>query len=74
MVLQILTPNKYPRGSSQYKKTLVKYGASIGANATIVCGHTIGRWALIAAGAVVTKMFRLCVNGRRSCQADRMGL
>lgn len=45
---------KYPqKGSSYYVKTLVKEGASIGANATIVCGHTIGRHALIAAGAVV---------------------
>lgn len=45
---------KYPqRGSSYYMQTLVKEGASIGANATIVCGHTIGRHALIAAGAVV---------------------
>jgi UDP-2-acetamido-3-amino-2,3-dideoxy-glucuronate N-acetyltransferase len=33
---------------------LVKHGASIGANATVVCGHTIGEWAMIAAGAVVT--------------------
>ena len=39
----------------QYLKTLVKRGASIGANATIVCGSTIGRYAFIAAGAVVTK-------------------
>ncbi|HMI89361.1 MAG TPA: acyltransferase [Polyangiaceae bacterium] len=36
-------------------KTLVKYGSSIGANATIVCGTTIGRWAIVAAGSVVTK-------------------
>ena len=43
------------RGSEFYVKTLVKYGASIGANATIVCGHDIGRFAFIAAGAVVTK-------------------
>ncbi|WP_338449978.1 DapH/DapD/GlmU-related protein [Niallia oryzisoli] len=51
-----LTPrSKYPKGSAGYKRTLVKYGASIGANATIVCGVTIGRWAMIAAGAVVTK-------------------
>lgn len=51
-----LTPrSKYPKGPAGYKKTLVKYGASIGANATIVCGHTIGRWAMIAAGAVVTQ-------------------
>lgn len=38
-----------------YKKTLIKEGASLGANCTIVCGHTIGRHAMIAAGAVVTK-------------------
>ena len=38
-----------------YKKTLVKEGASLGANCTIVCGHTIGKFAMIAAGAVVTK-------------------
>lgn len=51
-----LTPrSKYPKGVPGYKKTLVKYGATIGANATIVCGNTIGKWALIAAGAVVTK-------------------
>jgi UDP-2-acetamido-3-amino-2,3-dideoxy-glucuronate N-acetyltransferase len=51
-----LTPrSKYPKGSEGYKKTLVKYGASIGANATIVCGNTIGKWALVASGAVVTK-------------------
>ena len=50
-----LTPRaKYPKGSAGYKKTLVREGASIGANATVVCGHTIGRWALIGAGAVVT--------------------
>lgn len=48
--------SKYPqRGTDFYEKTLVKYGASIGANATIVCGNTIGKHALIAAGAVVTK-------------------
>ncbi len=38
-----------------YEKTLVKQGASIGANATIVCGNTIGRFAFIGAGTVVTK-------------------
>lgn len=51
-----LTPrSKYPKGKEGYRKTLVKYGASIGANATIVCGHTIGKWAMVASGAVVTK-------------------
>ncbi len=49
-----LTPRaKYPKGHENYKKTLIKQGASIGANATIVCGHTVGEWALIGAGAVV---------------------
>lgn len=49
-----LTPRaKYPKGRAAYKKTLIKKGASIGANATIVCGHTIGEWSMIAAGAVV---------------------
>ena len=51
-----LTPRaEYPKGSGNYKKTLVKKGASIGANATIVCGHTIGAFAMVAAGAVVTR-------------------
>ena len=51
-----LTPRaKYPKGSTGYKKTLLKEGSTVGANATIVCGHNIGRWAMIAAGAVVTK-------------------
>lgn len=49
-----LTPrSKYPKGSAGYKKTLIREGASIGANATIVCGHTVGKWAMIGAGAVV---------------------
>lgn len=51
-----LTPrSKYPKGSAVFKKTIVRYGASIGANATIVCGNEVGRWAMIASGAVVTK-------------------
>ncbi len=51
-----LTPRaKYPKGKKNYKKTIVKKGASIGANATIVCGNTIGSYAMVAAGAVVTK-------------------
>lgn len=51
-----LTPRaEYPKGREKYKNTIVEEGASIGANATIVCGNRIGRYALIAAGAVVTK-------------------
>lgn len=46
----------FPRNTSNdYLRTVVQEGASIGANATIVCGITIGKWAFIAAGAVVTK-------------------
>jgi UDP-2-acetamido-3-amino-2,3-dideoxy-glucuronate N-acetyltransferase len=53
----ILLPRcEFPqRGSEFYDKTLVKKSASIGANATIVCGNTIGQYAMIGAGAVVTK-------------------
>ncbi len=53
----ILDPRcKYPQvGAEFYIKTLVKEGASLGANSTIVCGHTIGKAAFVGAGAVVTK-------------------
>jgi len=53
----ILDPKcKYPQvGAQYYIKTLVKEGASIGANATIVCGHTLGKHCMIGAGTVVTK-------------------
>ena len=53
----ILNPrSKYPQvGAQYYIKTLVKEGASLGANSTIVCGVTIGRFAMVAAGSVVTK-------------------
>ena len=51
-----LTPRAaYPKGRENYKKTCIKKGASIGANATIVCGHTVGKYAMVAAGAVVTE-------------------
>lgn len=53
----VKTPRSaFPRNTSEdYHRTIVKRGASIGANATIVCGVTIESWALIAAGAVVTR-------------------
>ena len=50
-----LTPRaKYPKGHENFVKTLVKKGASIGANATIICGNIIGENAMVGAGAVVT--------------------
>ncbi|MBR5958888.1 MAG: N-acetyltransferase [Salinivirgaceae bacterium] len=51
----VINPRSAIARKDQYRPTIVQRGASIGANATIVCGHTIGRYALIGAGAVVTK-------------------
>lgn len=51
----VINPRSAINRRGQYSKTTVKHGASIGANATIVCGHDIGRFAFIGAGAVVTK-------------------
>jgi UDP-2-acetamido-3-amino-2,3-dideoxy-glucuronate N-acetyltransferase len=51
----VVNPRSFIIRKTEYKTTLVKKGASIGANATILCGHEIGAFALIGAGAVVTK-------------------
>jgi len=51
----VINPRSAINRKNEYAKTVVKKGASIGANATIVCGHDIGRYAFIGAGAVVTK-------------------
>ena len=51
----VINPRSAVNRRGEYLRTLVKTGASIGANATIVCGHDIGRFAFIGAGAVVTK-------------------
>ncbi len=51
----VINPRSAVNRKSEYAKTIVKKGASIGANATIVCGHDIGAFAFIGAGAVVTK-------------------
>lgn len=51
----VINPRSAVNRKSEYAKTVVKMGASIGANATIVCGHDIGKFAFIGAGAVVTK-------------------
>jgi len=51
----VINPRSHIVRKSEYKQTLVKKGASIGANATIICGNTIGEYAFIGAGAVVTK-------------------
>ena len=49
------TPRSHVNRRGEYERTLVKRGASIGANATVVCGHTLGRFCFVGAGAVVTR-------------------
>ncbi len=51
----VVNPRSGVNRRGQYTKTLVKKGASIGANATIICGHDIGRYAFVGAGAVVSR-------------------
>ena len=50
----VINPRSHVSRRHEYQRTLVKQGASLGANSTIVCGHTIGRYAFVGAGAVVT--------------------
>ena len=51
----VFNPRSFISRKKEFRKTLVKRGATIGANATVVCGYTIGRYALIGAGTVVTR-------------------
>lgn len=51
----VMTPRSHVNRKSEYQRTLVKRGASLGANSTIVCGVTIGEYAFVGAGAVVTR-------------------
>ncbi len=51
----VINPRSHVSRKDEYRQTLVKRGASLGANSTIVCGHTIGAYAFIGAGTVVTK-------------------
>ncbi|MCM8758800.1 MAG: acetyltransferase [Candidatus Omnitrophica bacterium] len=51
----VINPRAFIERKHEFRTTLVKKGATIGANATIICGNTIGRYAFVGAGAVVTK-------------------
>jgi UDP-2-acetamido-3-amino-2,3-dideoxy-glucuronate N-acetyltransferase len=51
----VINPRSAVNRRGEYSKTIVRKGASIGANSTIVCGHDIGEYAFVGAGAVVTK-------------------
>ncbi len=51
----VINPRSFISRKDEYRKTIIKKGASIGANSTIVCGHDIGEYAFVGAGSVVTK-------------------
>lgn len=51
----VINPRAFVERKHEYRKTVVGRGASVGANATVVCGHTVGAYAFVGAGAVVTK-------------------
>jgi len=51
----VINPRAHIERKNEYRKTIVKQGASLGANCTIICGNNIGEYALIGAGAVITK-------------------
>ena len=51
----VVNPRSHVTRKDEYKKTLIKRGASLGANCTVVCGNTVGEYAFVGAGAVVTK-------------------
>jgi UDP-2-acetamido-3-amino-2,3-dideoxy-glucuronate N-acetyltransferase len=51
----VVNPRSHVSRRDEYRPTMVKRGASLGANSTVVCGHTIGRYAFVGAGAVVTR-------------------
>lgn len=68
----VINPRSFIERKSEFRKTVVKQGASIGANATIICGSDIGRYAFVGAGSVVTKDVPdyVCVYG---CPAEIRG-
>jgi UDP-2-acetamido-3-amino-2,3-dideoxy-glucuronate N-acetyltransferase len=51
----VTNPRSHVSRKHEYRRTLVRRGASIGANATIICGYTLGQYSFVAAGAVVTR-------------------
>jgi len=74
----VINPRSFISRKTEFKTTLVQRGATIGANATVICGHTIGSYAFIAAGAVVTRdvpMFALMagIPARRIGWMSRAG-
>lgn len=78
VLTNVTNPRSQVKRHSLYEKTLIRRGATIGANATIVCGVTLGRYSFIAAGAVVTRdvpdyAFIMGVPGRQQGWMSRHG-
>lgn len=78
VLTNVTNPRSQVKRQSLYEKTLIRRGATVGANATIVCGITLGRYSFIAAGAVVAKdvpdyAFILGVPGRQNGWMSRHG-
>jgi UDP-2-acetamido-3-amino-2,3-dideoxy-glucuronate N-acetyltransferase len=70
----VINPRSGVERKNEFKTTMVKRGASIGANATIVCGVTLGEYCFIGAGAVITKdVLAVCTHGRCSGKPKRVG-
>jgi UDP-2-acetamido-3-amino-2,3-dideoxy-glucuronate N-acetyltransferase len=74
----VINPRSFISRKTEFKTTLVQRGATVGANATVICGHTIGSYAFVAAGAVVTRdvpMFALMtgIPARRIGWMSRAG-
>ena len=69
----VINPRSEIVRKNEYRPTLIRQGATLGANCTIVCGHTVGRYAFVAAGAVVSRRrARLRPGGRGAGAADRL--
>ncbi len=56
----VINPRAFIERKEEFKKTLIRKGASVGANTTIICGNTIGEYAMVGAGSVVTKSIENC--------------
>ena len=70
----VINPRSFVNRKKEFKKTLVKEGASIGANATIICGVTIGSFSLIGAGSVITKDVKsYAIMAGNPAKKNRMG-
>jgi UDP-2-acetamido-3-amino-2,3-dideoxy-glucuronate N-acetyltransferase len=71
----VINPRSAVARKSEYRKTIIKQGASIGANATIVCGHTLGKYCLIGAGSVIREDVEdfACMSGNPAKKIGYVG-